>query len=345
MFQGFIGKEIQRTNRNLLVSSIGWLCIPVAIGALGWTSYWGDFFGGAKLVTSQELIATPEKYIGRYIKVVGAGNTETGITEITETTQFGIFKSENVSARMLALELTGSDGQNCLILIKIKNDTAANNTVTGEIKSIPSSYSDNTDLKPLIEDSLALPVMLDAAVDFRLLGYVGLVLSLITGLAGGSNLAAWVQQQRDIKSHPTFEKLSTYGQPEIIAQSIEQELNISNIIVYKNTKITDTWLLYQDKHVLALGKLVDLVWIYSQTASNDFYGIIPLGTKHTVVCHDRNGDKIEIPETKERVLTLIEQIHTRVPWAIVGHTDELELLWMEDRADFIAVVDKDRQNL
>ena len=171
------------------------------------------------------------------------------------------------------------------------------------------------------------------------------VLGAIAGLAGGFELTAWVQQQQDIKSHPTFKKLSIYGQPEIIAQSIEQEINTSNVIVYKNPKITDAWLLHQAKHVLELGKLVDLVWIYFQTADSDFYGIIPLGTKYTVVCHDRHGDKIEIPKTKERVLTLIEQIHTRVPWAIVGHTDELELLWIKDRADFIAVVDEARQNL
>ena len=76
------------------------------------------------------------------------------------------------------------------------------------------------------------------------------VLGAIAGLAGGFELTAWVQQQQDIKSHPTFKKLSIYGQPEIIAQSIEQEINTSNVIVYKNTKITDAWLLHQAKHVL-----------------------------------------------------------------------------------------------
>jgi hypothetical protein len=345
MFQGFIGKEIQRTNRNLLVTSIGWLCIPVAIGALGWTSYWGDFFGGAKLVSNRELIAAPEKYIGRYVKVVGTGSTETGIEEVTKSTRFGFIKSENVSARIITIALSGSPGDNRAILVKLKNDATANNTVIGSIENIPYTYSENTEIKSVLDDKSALPVMLNAEDDFRLLGYIGLVIGLIGGLAGGSELAAWVQQQQDIKSHPTFKKLSTYGQPDIIAQSIDREINTSNVIVYKNTKITDTWLLHQHKHVLELGKLVDLVWIYFQTASRDIYGIIPLGTKYTVVCYDRNGDRVEITETKERVLTLIEQIHTRVPWAIVGYTDELELLWIKDRANFIAMVDKDRQNL
>lgn len=97
MFQGFIGTEIQRTNRNLFLKSISILGIPVAIGMLGWNSYWGDFFGGAKLVASQDLIAAPDEYMGRFVKIVGTGNTNLELREITKKTTLAVIKSEEVS--------------------------------------------------------------------------------------------------------------------------------------------------------------------------------------------------------------------------------------------------------
>ena len=81
MLQGFIGKEIHRTNRNLLLTNIGMAGIPIAIGIFGW-SYWGGFFGGPKLVSNQDLISAPSSYMGRYVTVVGSRNLETGMQEI-----------------------------------------------------------------------------------------------------------------------------------------------------------------------------------------------------------------------------------------------------------------------
>lgn len=42
-------------------------------------------------------------------------------------------------------------------------------------------------------------------------------------------------------------------------------------------------------------------------------------------------------------MDLAAQIHARVPWAIIGYSDEIELGWEKDRANLIAYVDNARQ--
>ncbi len=341
MFQGFIGKEIQRTNRNLLLKSLSILGIPVAIGMLGWTSYWGDFFGGAKLVTNQDLIAAPEKYIGRFVKIVGTGNTELGLQEVTEKTTLAVFKQQEVSAKMITIDLGATTERNHALLVKLKNDALITNTATGSIVSIP--YNIDREVQSIIEENSTLPVMLDSESDFRTFGYIGLVIATISTLVGGFELYGWKEQQRDNTLHPIFKRLSKYGQPEIVAQSIDRELTTSQILAYKQTKITDSWLIHQARLELGLGKLADIVWIYFQVTSHRINGIIPIGKSYKVICYDRNGSKLEIPAAKKQVMDIIEQLQLRLPWAIVGHTAEIELAWREDRSNFVAMVEEDRR--
>jgi sulfur carrier protein ThiS len=341
MFSGFIGKEIQRTNRNLLLLNAGLLSVPVAIGILGWT-YWGEFFGGAKLVASQDLIAAPDKYMGRYIKVVGSGSTELGIQEVTEKTEFVVVKSKDVSAKLITIDLGKVSNRHHSLLVKLKNDTPLTNTAIGTLESIPL-YTVNEEVKSAIAENSTLPAMLDSSSDFRTLGYVGLVIGLLSGLVGGFELYSWQERRRDLTLHPLVKRLSKYGLAELVAESIDRELNTSNPISYRKTKIADTWLLKQGTYGLELAKLVDIVWIHLQVTSHRLNGIIPIGKSYAAICYDRDGTKIEMPGKKTQVAELLQQLELRVPWAIVGHSDEIQQAWEKERADFIAIVDENRQ--
>jgi hypothetical protein len=343
MFPGFIGKEIQRINRNLLLLNVGLLSIPVAIGVLGWT-YWGEFFGGAKLVASQDLIATPDKYIGRYIKVVGTSSTELGIQEITEKTSFAVIKSQDVSAKLVVIDLDKATDRHHALLVKVKNDDPVANSAIGTLENLPY-YTIDQEVRSTIAKNSTLSVMLNSSSDYRTLGYVGLVVGVLSGLVGGAELYAWQQRRRDLTLHPLVKRLSKYGQAELVAQLIDQELNTSNLIVYPNTKITDTWLLQQDRFKLELAKLGDIVWIHLQVTTQKLNGIIPIGKNYAAVCHDRDGGKIEIPGKKSQVNELLEQLELRLPWAIVGYSDEIQSAWDKERADFIAIVDGNRQKI
>ena len=342
MWQGFIGKEIQRTNRNLLLANLGMVGIPLAIGVFGW-SYWGGFFGGPKLVTNQDLISDPSKYMGRYIKVIGSGYLETGMQEISQrkSKSTGEVKSETVTARLIAVKLGGDlPNSDRAIFVKLENDAPAANSAAGTIESM-SSFVEQ-EIKSLPDRDLILPVVVNAKSGFHNPGYWGLAIGSIGGIIGAINLNKWKQRQDNINLHPIFKKLSQYGIPEMIVPGIDREFDGRNVIVHKQTKISENWLVQKQSFDLELRKIADIVWIYFQVTKHRTNGI-PTGKTFATICHDRHGATIEIPGSEAEVMGLIEQIYTRVPWAIIGHTDEIKLAWEKDRANLISFVDQNRQ--
>jgi hypothetical protein len=342
MWQGFIGKEIQRTNRNLLLTNLGMVGIPLAIGVFGW-SYWCGFFGGPKLVSNQDLISDPSRYLGRYIKIVGFGHLETGMQEISQrkSRSTGEVKSETVTARIIAVKLSGDkSNSDRAIFVKLEHDAPAANAAAGTIESM-SSFVEQ-EIKSLPDRDLILPVVINAKTNFHHPGYWGLAIGSIGGIIGAINLSKWKQRQENTSLHPIVKKLSNYGMAEMVAQEIDREFDSQNIVVHKQTKISNNWLIQKQSFDLEVKKIVDIVWIYFQVTKHRTNGI-PTGKTFATICHDRHGEKVEIPGSEAEVMGLIEQIYTRVPWAIIGHTDEIKLAWEKDRANLISFVDEARQ--
>jgi hypothetical protein len=342
MWQGFIGKEIQRINRNLLVVNLGLVGIPIAIGMFG-LSYWGNFISGPKLVSNQDLLTAPSNYIGRYLTVVGTGNIETGMQEISQrkSKYTGEVKSETVSARLITLKLSGDrPNSDRGIFVKLKNDAPAANSVTGTIQPMPNPIEQ--EIQSLPDRDSILPVVIDTVRNFYLPGYLGLAAGLVSGIIGAVNLTKWKQRQENINLHPIVKKLSKYGMSEMITQEIDREFASQNVIVHQQTKLSNNWLIKTEIFSVEIKKVVDIVWIYFQVTKHRTNGI-PTGKTFSTICYDRHGEKVEIPGSEAEVMGLVEQIHTRVPWAIVGYTDNIKLAWEKDRTNLITHVDKARQ--
>jgi hypothetical protein len=342
MLQGFIGKEIQRTNRNLLLTNLGMVSIPLAIGIFGW-NYWSGFFGGAKLVANQDFISAPSNYLGQYIKIVGSGNLETGMQEISQrkSKYTGAVTSETVTARLIAIKLSGDKpNSERAVFVKLENEAPAANSATGTVESMSSFVED--EIKSIKDKDLILPVVVNAKKDFHTPGYFGLGIGAIAGLIGAINLGNWKKRQENINLHPIAKKLSDYGQAEIVADEIDREFSRQNVIAHKETKISDNWLFQKQTYGIELKKVTDLMWMYFQVTQHRT-NFIPTGKTYAVILHDRHGEKVEIPGSEAQVMQLIEQIYTKAPWIMLGHTDEIKLAWEKDRANLIAFVDENRQ--
>jgi hypothetical protein len=185
MTQHFSEDELKRAKRSQLQWGMGCLIASAAtIGVTGinsqvmsW-SYWGDFFGGAELVSNQNLISEPSKYLGRYIKVVGSENTETGLQSIEK------IKSKEYVSKVIAIKLSKTSNRNDTLLVQIKDDdpVPVDNSVTGTVLRIPFRMDDAA--KSLTMKTSVLPIVLDTTSDFYGVGTVNLGFSLIFGIAG-----------------------------------------------------------------------------------------------------------------------------------------------------------------
>jgi hypothetical protein len=341
MQSGFIGKEIKRTNQNLFLTGVGMAGLPIAIGVFGF-SYWMSFFGGPKQISSQELVTSPSKYLGQYVTVSGSENAETGWQQISQrkSKYTGEVKSESVSARFLAIKMPVDADQHRVLLAKIAPEASASNTVTGKIDGIPT----------LVENELAgvpnrdkiLPVMIDAQGNFYGLGVFGIIVGGISGIIGTCCLISLKQRQKKLGFHPIIKNLSKYGKAEVVAQLIDQEFNNQEVMVRNKTMISKSWLVQQESYETKFRQIKDIVWLYFQVTTHRTNGI-PTSTTYSAIFCDRYGNKTEVAGTEAESVDLVKHIYSLMPWAIAGHSDDVQRAWNKDRAALIAAVDKARQ--
>jgi hypothetical protein len=110
-----------------------------------------------------------------------------------------------------------------------------------------------------------------------------------------------------------------------------------------NVLLTRSWLVHLRPFTLDLIRLDDLVWVHAAITRRYMYYFIPTGSTHYVRFGDRNGRLTEMQGKKNTVPDTVVAIAQRVPWAFVGHSDELEQTYSRNRAAVIAAVDQRRQ--
>jgi Putative transmembrane protein precursor len=341
MQPGFIGKEIKRTNQNLFFTGAGMVGLPIAIGVFGF-SYWMSFFGGPKQISSQELATSPSKYFGQYVTISGSDNVETGWQQISQrkSKYTGEVKSESVSARFLAIKMPISTNQNRVLLAKIAPEATASNTVTGKIDSIPSLVEN--ELTGVPNRDKILPVMIDAQGNFYGLGIFGIIVGGFSGIIGVGCLVSLKQRKENLGFHPIIKNLNKYGRAEAVAQQIDQEFNNQDVIVRNKTRISKSWLIQQESYETKFRQIKDIVWLYFQVTTHRTNGI-PTGKTYSAIFCDRYGNKTEVAGTEEESVDLVKHICSLMPWAISGHSDDVQRAWDKDRAALIASVDAARQ--
>src|ERR1017187_3658441 len=108
MWENIIGRHIRRTNRNLLLTACGALCV-VAILAVPYMRYWRNFFAGPLDATPEMLVNVQESdSLERYyVRLSGAGAIDSGLQDVEQETDqsTGAVKSETVEATYFAVPL------------------------------------------------------------------------------------------------------------------------------------------------------------------------------------------------------------------------------------------------
>jgi hypothetical protein len=145
----------------------------------------------------------------------------------------------------------------------------------------------------------------------------------------------------DPTKHPIVVGLGRYGELTFVAGEIERELQIEQEHI-GNVHFTRSWVVYRGAARLAVARLNDIMWVYPYQYTQYVYGI-PVYRKREVYVWDRHGTRVEFPARKKDVSAIMEAILRRAPWAAGGYSAQFEESWRTNRSDFIAAVEKRRQ--
>jgi hypothetical protein len=339
MWNGFIGKQIKRSNTNVLMSNLLLLSVPVTIGVLG-VNYWTNFFGGPANLSAAKLaqLKGDDVPARNYITLKGDETFDTEVTEVTTTERHGVVTDKKVSAKLVILNVGDK-----AVVVKAKPDNAKDVQFTGELKPIPSDVQEKI-LAPIFKENpeakeVFVPYLLDQEANYKEGGYVGLFLGIPAAAIASWNLLRVLKRWGKPESHPIVKSLAKAGDASAIASAIEQELPAAHKV--GKTTITRNWLLQPTTYGLKTVALGDLVWFYQKVTSHSTNGI-PTGKSYTTMIYDRDGRTFEIKAKEKQVEEIMTILYDKAPWAVSGYSDELQKLWQKERQTLIAAVDERR---
>jgi hypothetical protein len=338
MWDDFISRQIQRTNRNLFLLGAGILTLLGLLLAAGWRNTYNFIFGPFP-VESSDLVSIWNPDVPRrfFIKVQGQESFRTGMQEV-DASNHG-----KVRAEIVALVVNKR-----LLLVK----TPADNhqlQFTGTLTTVPAEVlhgavrrwdEKHPDLK-----GACLPFMLDAtgfrkgdnlflAIAGAGLGVLGLVLMGIP-----------LRRQLQPEGHPLLAQLAKYGGLQDVRMRIDAEVHgEGGGEKFGAMQITSNWLIHAAAYKTNVMATRDVVWAYPKVTKH-YHNGIPTGKTYSAIIRDSQGQSVEISGKKDSVPKLLESLQRRMPWLLVGFSKELEALWLKEKPKFVQLIEQRRAHL
>ncbi len=197
---------------------------------------------------------------------------------------------------------------------------------------------------PELKDAF-FPFMLDEGMmgsTFRLFGFItiGIVATIFGWLL--LVLRRTVQWIAEPSKHPIMLALARYGEPKLVGDQIERELQMEQEFLRK-IYLTRNWVVYRGRTRLEVARLNDIMWVYPYTYTHYVNGI-PVYRTHEAYIWDRHGAFAALPCRKKDIPAIMQAILRRAPWAVAGFSPQLHNLWLNNRNDFISDVERRRQD-
>lgn len=335
----FISAQIRRTNRNLLLMG-GALIIAVGavVGACWRDSY--NFIFGPFPMSNAELTsiwnpAVPKHY---FVKVHGQESYATGAQAVAENNH------DRVLAEFVALSV-----DNRLLLVKTPTD---NHQVefTGTLTAVPEQLQNGLfhrwDEKHPDRKGAFLPLMLDATGNFRgqdniLLAFAGFF------FGGGGLLLAGISLWRRMnpEKHPLLKKLAQYGPVQDVQMRIDSTVRAEGGgEKFGSLQITSNWLINAAAYTTSVMAISDVIWAYPKITKH-YHSGIPTGKSYSAIIRDNKGQSVEVSGKKDSVPKLLASLQQRMPWILIGFSQELDTLWRKEKPKFMQMIQQRRASL
>ena len=300
--------------------------------------YIRNFAGGPYAASEADLagISDPEQAARYFVQVSGTRTVDTGVELYEVRTENGKETGRTLKARYYAI-LAGSR------YLVVKSATEPPNRAEGSLERISPELDQHLFSSARMQASRGrfYPYYLDTD-SFRTPGYwsiaVGLAALIVIVLVSRT---AW-RRIRDPRSHPLVQRASTWGELAAVSAEIEREL-AQKWRRQGSTSITDHYLVNEAFYSLQVLRLDDLLWAYKKVIKKSV-NFIPAG-KDFVAVVNCIGGTMEIKAKDPEVDEMLRYAASRAPWAVFGHTKDIEALFRKDAAAFAAIVmDRKRQH-
>lgn len=330
---GFLDRQIQRTNRNLLLVGL-LLIVAVAAWAVAGRRYLYNFFKGPFDISNSQLVSLqqPDSQLRYFVKVQGEDLADTGVQEVERDSNTG---SETVKAKFSILLIANR------ILIVKSYPNESGTSFKGELDEIPADVRTNV-ISPLLKEhpkasQALLPFMLDATA-FRTDGYVALAFGIPAFI-----LACWLvvkvmRRRADAAVHPIVKMATRYGLLADVSQQLDLELQGAPLKI-GSASVTASWVVLQKRFDLKLCRIPDLIWAYKKVTRHYHY-FIPTGKTYEVIMYDRYGQPLQMQARENKIDEILKILAERAPWAVFGYSDERNQLLSKNWGGFVAAVDQ-----
>ena len=338
MYDDYIGRQIRRATRSLLVLSF----VPVlaaAAAAISYQRFLGSLLHGPMQMSAQELVAVsnPES-LSRYNVVVNGDQIfSTGFQKLAEGESSGGKDVSNKKVAERISVLTFGDRQ----LLVVSEDRPTSTQLRGALEAISPEIRTQVLSKLIVENpgsaSAYLPMMLDTR-EFTADAWTIPVAGIAAVLLGAWGIFVCMRWQSNPETHPIHQGLRKYGDPRLIRGRIDGEARAENA-KDSGAAITANWFLHAWPFGLRVRPLADIAWAYKLVITHRV-NFVPTGKTHHAKVFDRQGKAIQFQDKEPAVDALLLKLSQRAPWVVMGFSGPIENMFKKQRAQFLAEVDK-----
>jgi hypothetical protein len=226
MWDHYIGRQIRRCNRNLLVPNLLLLVLVLALAFLARRYLYNFFLGPFPMDHKSLLEVTNPDELSRYFVTLKPSRTRGG-----GASQPGVENGKNEEPRKevgILLIWDAVDEKFRFLLVKHPPDPLARK-VSGALVEVPDELTQHW-IQPLeahyprLRGNFLRTVCLDAGW-FRLPGYIGLALGVPLVLFAAWNVLRALARVLHPEKHPLVSQLARLGPPQEVASAIQQEVS------------------------------------------------------------------------------------------------------------------------
>lgn len=333
MWEGFIGKQIRRCNRNLLITNVVLLVACALIGAANW-KYLSNWFKGTAPTDPKQIaqLHSADELARNFVSFDAPEVFESGLREV-ET------KNGRETGTTLAEFVVVPVGDHVL-LVKTKPSMVSAKHIEGQLVTMPKDVDAEMRKGLTPEESAALlPFMLDAK-DYRDDGWWMLGIGIPLIALAIWNLTKWAKRNSDPESSPIVKRLGGQQGVLTIGQQLDVEM-MGGTQKFGAAVVSPSFLMRPSVFDSNIVRLEDLVWVHKKITQHRV-NFVPAGKTYEALLYTRTGATCPVNGSEAQVNSLLETIATRFPWVIAGWTAELEATWKKNAAGVIAAVDQRR---